>query len=107
MGASARRISLVGRGDRHFGVARLRRHAHVDDVERLGALDALDGGRQDARVAHHVAAVLLAHQRELDLEAAQDAVAHEGTGGAHVARAPGLAQDVRHLPHVVRDAFAP
>ena len=96
---------LVGGPDRHFGVAGLRRHAHVHDVEGLGALDAHDGRRQDARVAHDVAAVLLAHQFELHLETAQDTVADEGTGGAHVARAPRLAQDVRHLPHVVGDAL--
>ena len=39
---------LVRRGDVDLGVARLRGDPHVNDVERLGALDALDRDRQDA-----------------------------------------------------------
>ena len=77
----------------------------MDDVERGRVFDRFDGGVKHPRVGHDVASVLLAHQRELHLKAAEHAVAHEGPRWTHVAGAPGGPQDVRHLPHVVDDAL--
>ncbi len=76
----------------------------MDDVERRDGHRADDLNRTDARIAHDVAAVLLAHQCELDLESAEDAVAHERARRAHVALRPRRSQGVRHLDDVVDDA---